>query len=162
MIKSYINNTKHKNSGFTLIELLVVVAMIGILATLVLANLNAARERSRDVVRKADLKGVETALRLFYNDFGYFPNSNASYEIMGCGTLGDTICVWDQAWTAGGTTYMQNLSTDPLNSRNYRYVRNNLDSYTLRACLENASDTDGLVSNDVTWCPTVWMYQLSQ
>ena len=69
--------------GFTLIELLVVISLIGVLTTLVLANLNAARERGRDAQRKADLRNIQTALRLFYNDQGGFPTSNNG-QILGC------------------------------------------------------------------------------
>ena len=67
-------NKKNKK-GFTLIELLVVVSLLGVLATLVIANLNSARERTRDATRKSDLRNIQTALRLYYNDKGTYPQS---------------------------------------------------------------------------------------
>ncbi len=50
-------NFKNKE-GFTLIELLVVVAIIGMLASLILASLNSARTKARDSRRLSDLKEI--------------------------------------------------------------------------------------------------------
>lgn len=62
-----------KNKGFTLIELLVVIAIIGILSSVVLASLNSARQKARDVKRISDLRQLQTAIQLFYenNNSGY-------------------------------------------------------------------------------------------
>jgi prepilin-type N-terminal cleavage/methylation domain-containing protein len=51
-----------KQKGFTLIELLVVVAIIGILATVVLASLGSARDRARTAKAQSDIVQMRTIM----------------------------------------------------------------------------------------------------
>jgi len=66
------NLSKNFKSGFTLIELLVVVAIIGILASVVLASLNTARAKGADAAIKANLSGTRAAAELFYDTAGNY------------------------------------------------------------------------------------------
>lgn len=61
--------------GFTLIELLVVIAIIGILSGIVIASLGNAKSSGRDAKRIADIKNIQFALALYYNDNLKYPNS---------------------------------------------------------------------------------------
>ncbi len=64
---------KTPSRGFTLIELLVVIAIIGILSSVVLASLNTARVRARDTAKNASIKQVKTAMELYYDANGTYP-----------------------------------------------------------------------------------------
>jgi type II secretion system protein G len=153
---------KFPNSrGFTLIELLVVISIVGLLATLVVANLNSARARARDAARKSDLKNISTSLRLYFNDKSFYPANNSSGLILGCGSTGTSACTWGAPWVVGTTTYMQILPKDPISSQSYKYeVGATLDTFTLSSCLENKSDEAGIVTTDTSWCPSGWQYQV--
>ena len=78
---------KKNKPGFTLIELLVVIAIIGLLATLSIVALNNARARARDAKRVADIKQVQTALELYYNDNGAYISSLSSGSAIASGTI---------------------------------------------------------------------------
>ena len=58
---------KQLRKGFTLIELLVVIAIIGILAAVVLVNVNGARVRARDTAIAAALSSYRTAQEIAYD-----------------------------------------------------------------------------------------------
>lgn len=148
-----IYNIQYTKLGFTLIELLVVVSLIGVLATLVLANLNSARERARDAQRKSDLRNIQTGLRLYYNDNAGYPQSSSG-NIIGCGGT----CTWGQAWVKSGVTYMNILPNDPLTGQTYVYTGvAGGEDYTLKACLENKSDEKGVA--DAT-CTSGYKYEV--
>jgi prepilin-type N-terminal cleavage/methylation domain-containing protein len=66
--------------GFTLIELLVVVAIIGVLASVVLASVNSARTKGIDAAVKGNLDTIRSQAAIYYDDPN---NGNGSYNITG-------------------------------------------------------------------------------
>ena len=104
---------KKNKKGFTLIELLVVIAIIGLLSTLAVVALNNARQKSRDARRVSDIKQIQTALELYFNDQSLYP------VLVAGGILGLTpqLCLDEDGFSAacdvGGTTYMAKIPTNP-------------------------------------------------
>ena len=105
--------TKKQNGGFTLIELLVVVSIIGVLSSIVMTNLNSARAKARDAVRKIDLKQLQTALILYQDSYGVYPSTSGAYWGVN-GPAPNTQTSGANAYIPGLTpTYISVLPVDP-------------------------------------------------
>ncbi len=122
--------------GFTLIELLVVIAIIGLLSTLAVVSLNNARQKSRDARRVSDIKQVQTALELYFNDKDGYPVASAitlgssSYDTLS-GTGGF-------AANVSGTEYMAKVPANPSpGGANYQYTSAGA-TYSIGFTLESA------------------------
>ncbi len=65
------------SKGFTLVELIVVIAIIGVLlvALITLVNPLGQTRKSRDSVRKTDIKSLKNILEQYYNDKGNYPTT---------------------------------------------------------------------------------------
>src|SRR3989344_6006391 len=64
------NFSNSLKKGFTLIELLVVVAIIGILASVVLASLTNARSKGADAAIRSAMSSVRAQAELYYENNG--------------------------------------------------------------------------------------------
>ncbi len=128
-----------KKRAFTLIELLVVIAIIGVIATISIIALQNARAKSRDAKRAGDMKQVQTALELFFNDNNRYPTA----EEFALGSIFSTS-------TYGTSTYMQIIPSAPTpadgsctpgqNTVYYQQTENG-NSYTISFCLGNTTGT---------------------
>ena len=144
--------------GFTLIELLVVISIIGILVAVSTVSFTNAQQKSRDGRRKADLKGVQQALELYYQANGKYPadsggGTGTDQGRIKCNTTvpsaDDRPISWGSAFTCANVTYMQQLPKDPLDANNalnrayyYNGIEAKFEKYILSAKLENNKDPD--------------------
>jgi len=146
--------------GFTLIELLIVIAIISLLATLAVTALMQAQMKNRDTRRKSDLRQIRTALDLYHDQNGRYPQAGACAYGSNCyvySTSGDN---WLPALTASG--YFTKVPKDPKNNASgpwtagrYSYVYGNVSAngqfYDLTTQLENTSDPDRCAAKCYRW-----------
>jgi len=130
--------------GFTLIELLVVIAIIGLLSSLSVIALNSARAKSRDAKRISDVKQLQTALELYFNDYNLYPT---------------TAAVASGASLGGVNTYMSLVPTAPTPpdstcttaQNTYTYGQDSSgSSYHISYCLGSLTGSIAAGAHDVT------------
>jgi len=138
----------NKQKGFTLIELLVVIAIIGLLSTLAVVSLNSARSKARDARRTSDIRQLQTALEMYFNEDGAYP-ATPTPDNLGEATAANTdpLILTSVGFeeTATGTIYMNQVPSDPQTSTyHYVYAQTGTGTgYTIAFTLENENDTWG-------------------
>ena len=66
--------------GFTLIELLVVIVILGILAGLIVPRIMGRPEEARKIKARIQIESIETALKLFKLDNGFYPTTEQGLD----------------------------------------------------------------------------------
>ena len=89
---------KNFKQGFTLIELLVVVAIIGVLASVVLASLNSARGKGGDAAVKSNLANTRSQAELIYSGSGCY-GDNTPIGDATCAAFAEGTCTFATANT---------------------------------------------------------------
>jgi len=125
---------KNNKSAFTLIELLVVIAIIGILSTLAVVALQGARAKARDAKRITDIRQMQTALELYFNDWSSYPSSVIAGGSIGTGTEIYMLTVPTGPTPADGECVQTAYSYQQLNSGG---------SYYLQFCLSGTTGSLG-------------------
>jgi uncharacterized protein (TIGR02145 family)/prepilin-type N-terminal cleavage/methylation domain-containing protein len=76
MSQGLIGMKKYKTKyGFTLIELLVVISIISMLASVVMASLNGARDKANEAKKIMEVRSVNTALKMYAMNKGAAPGN---------------------------------------------------------------------------------------
>ncbi len=111
-------------SGFTLIELLMVISIITLISSMFFSYVGSASAKSRDSVRLSDMKQINTAATMYYEDKGDVPDSIA---------------------TLVETGYLSAIPVDPKTKESYTYktgVVNGKKVFTAKAKYEKVYTTN--------------------
>lgn len=123
-----------KNTAFTLVEVLVVVLIIAIIATLAMTSYTGIRRKGRDAKRVSSINTLQSALLLYYNDHGVYPDAiTAGMPLKN---------------TTNTKTYLDEIPTNPQPRTDHNcpdsdfiyYVSTDKKSYSLTGCIGSDND----------------------
>lgn len=103
-----------RQAGFTLIEIMVVVVILGILAAIVAPNVISRIDDASINRVKQDIRGIESALKLYYMDNSRYPTTDQGLEALTTRPNDPSLRNWRGP-------YLDKLPRDPWNNT-YRYL----------------------------------------
>jgi len=131
------NNRQRALRSFTLTEIVITITIIGIMVGVIMGALLITTTSSRDVRRKEDIRGIESALALYKKESTHYPAGLVNNQVetsCGIGTWSDGNIIppvncdgWSaegplyQALLGGEKKYITTLPIDPLNGQKYFY-----------------------------------------
>ena len=136
-------------AGFTLIEILVVVVILGILAGLVVPRFMEQPEKARQTKAKMQLESLETALKIYKLDNGFYPDTDQGLEAL---VKKPTTGRVPSRWREGGYLEKSSVPKDPWDN-DFVYLspgahNKDYDLMSLGADGETGGDgTDGDITN---------------
>jgi len=124
--KEFEGSLKKWKAGFTFIELMAVIVVLSILAMIVMPRIFGRVEETKITAAKVQIKNLESALRLFYLDNGFYPSTE-----QGLGALVEKPSTGriPTNWREGGYLEKKEVPKDPW-QHDYIYLspgRNNED-----------------------------------
>ena len=160
-----------KLRAFTLIELLITITIISILLAAITISYQNAQKKTRDTKRKNDIVAIASALELYFEQNGTYPDLPSAIDVQSTNAL-----QWENqsgGSIAGGLVgggFIKDLPVDPINvagtdldtNFQYSYIAYVLPStqehqYTILANLENNKDPDRNFSVVVPHIPATWI-----
>ena len=105
-----IPRTLRGNRGFSLIELMVVVIILGILAMYIGPKLMGRTEQAKEVQARVQITGLETALKLYKLDNGFYPTTEQGLQALVERPDAENV---SQNWRKGGYLEKGKVPKDP-------------------------------------------------
>ena len=96
--------------GFTLIELMVVIVILGILAGLIVPRIMGRPEEARQMKARVQIESIETALKLYKLDNGYYPTTEQGLQAL---VEPPAVGQLPRAWREGGYLEKGKVPKDP-------------------------------------------------
>jgi len=130
IVENMISKSNINNNGFTLIEVLVVAALISLISSIVIAEVEDSQSSARDAQRKADLNSIRSGMAIFFDNNDRFPSSYT--ELKNSGT-------------------MANIPEDPSENVRYPFATSSTNDFDvcLAACVEEPAKGGGADVCDV-------------
>lgn len=99
-----------RTAGFSLIELMIVVVILGLLAGLLVPRIMDRPEEARVTKARMDMRTMESALRFYRLDNGFYPTTEQGLEAL---IRKPEISPVPQNWRSGGYLETSSIPRDP-------------------------------------------------
>jgi len=136
-----------RQAGFTLIEIMVVVIIIGLLAGIVVPNVMDRLDQANIQTARADMKAIQTALKLYRIDNFNYPTTEQGLEAL---VVKPSLAPVPRKYKDSG--YLEKLPKDPWGN-DYQYLNpgegHEYDIYSLGA--DAVSGGDGQNADLSVW-----------